>query len=67
MSTEETVPSPCLRICAVDGRSGFCMGCNRTLKEITAWSEYTNDEKREVLAAIKRRKEEVGPIEYGAV
>ena len=67
MSEEERIESPCLRLCAVDGKTGFCMGCYRTMKEITAWGRMEDAEKRDVLAQLKIRKEELGPIGYNAV
>jgi hypothetical protein len=62
MSDQDIIPSPCQRVCAVDGRSGFCMGCYRTLKEITQWSGFSNDEKSQVLQEIDERKRIHGPI-----
>ncbi|MBG52213.1 MAG: DUF1289 domain-containing protein [Alphaproteobacteria bacterium] len=44
MSTEP-IKSPCKRLCAVDGRLGFCRGCGRTLKEIGGWSRYSHEER----------------------
>lgn len=40
----------------MDPDSGYCMGCMRTLAEITCWLDYSNDEKRAVLRAIDERR-----------
>ena len=31
------VATPCVMVCAVDGESGLCLGCFRTLREIACW------------------------------
>ncbi|WP_372782070.1 DUF1289 domain-containing protein [Litorivivens sp.] len=33
----------------------LCMGCYRTMQEITDWSEYTNEVKREVIVRAQQR------------
>ncbi len=67
MTEEEHIESPCLRICAVDGKTGFCMGCYRTLKEITTWAKLDNNAKKDLLIELDARKERLGPIGYNAV
>ncbi|MBL8544059.1 MAG: DUF1289 domain-containing protein, partial [Hyphomonadaceae bacterium] len=34
LMTDRPISSPCIKVCAVDGSSGLCIGCGRTLKEI---------------------------------
>lgn len=48
--------SPCVHICLMDYAQGLCIGCHRTLDEITYWATYTADRKKEVLAAIAKRR-----------
>ncbi|MGI9438229.1 MAG: DUF1289 domain-containing protein [Parvibaculales bacterium] len=56
MSQEENSPkSPCRRVCAVSGRTGFCIGCGRKMAEIGGWSGFSDDEKRAVLAELPAR------------
>lgn len=51
------VPSPCINICKIDEPSQRCMGCARTIDEITRWSGMDNDEKQAVMdATIMRRQ-----------
>jgi len=50
------VPSPCVRNCCLD-ENDICLGCNRSLTEICAWSSVTDDERREILAHCKARAE----------
>ncbi|WP_372763917.1 DUF1289 domain-containing protein [Litorivivens sp.] len=50
----EVVKSPCISVCALD-EDDLCMGCYRTMQEITDWSEYTNEVKREVIVRAQQR------------
>ncbi|MBT4740590.1 MAG: DUF1289 domain-containing protein [Rhodospirillaceae bacterium] len=50
--------SPCVGVCTVDKETKMCIGCLRTLKEIGAWRTMTLDQKRDVVAACKRRADE---------
>lgn len=47
------VPSPCIGICKLDADSE-CLGCARTLAEITDWGLMDNEQKRQVLERIER-------------
>ena len=48
--------SPCINVCRMDERSGWCEGCLRTLDEIAFWSVLDDDDKRAVLAELTRRR-----------
>ena len=54
---DEEVASPCINVCRMDAKSGYCEGCRRTLDEIASWSEYSAAEKRAVLALLPARKQ----------
>ena len=51
-----TVASPCVGVCRLDPRSGFCLGCQRSLDEISSWSRISPNEQRRVVAAAARRR-----------
>lgn len=55
-----TVNSPCSKVCTLDATSGLCLGCWRTLDEISLWSSASNAEKLSILAAVSRRREARG-------
>jgi hypothetical protein len=50
------VPSPCISVCRMDARTGWCEGCLRTLDEIAAWSQLDDGAKREVWVDLGRRR-----------
>jgi predicted Fe-S protein YdhL (DUF1289 family) len=48
------VASPCVDICRLDAQ-GLCIGCRRTIEEITEWSRADEARRREILCDIARR------------
>ena len=50
--------SPCVKICVIDPVSGYCIGCGRTVGEITLWREMTAPEQRRTLQALPDRLKE---------
>jgi len=53
---DTSVPSPCISVCQIDPRTGWCLGCFRTIDEIREWPILEAEEKRAVLAAVAARK-----------
>ncbi|MGU3398689.1 DUF1289 domain-containing protein [Brucellaceae bacterium D45D] len=53
--TVAIIESPCILVCTMDTRTGFCLGCARTLDEITRWSGMTVRERKSVLALLPKR------------
>ena len=49
--------SPCVHVCLMDYAQGLCIGCLRTLDEITYWVTYSPDQKRAVHAQIAVRRD----------
>jgi predicted Fe-S protein YdhL (DUF1289 family) len=49
------VPSPCNGVCRIDAASGWCEGCRRSLDEITAWSNMSDDQRRDVWRVLPAR------------
>ncbi|WCT75154.1 DUF1289 domain-containing protein [Sphingomonas naphthae] len=51
-----TPPSPCIRICTLDA-ADECLGCGRTLAEITGWLAATDAERRRIAGAAAIRRD----------
>jgi len=52
--------SPCINVCVLDAQR-HCMGCRRTLDEITRWSRMSAAEQWAVMARLERvRADEAG-------
>ena len=60
MSYSRPIKSPCLRVCAVDGRANACRGCGRSLKEIAGWGAMSDAERDDVLRLLPARIEALG-------
>ena len=56
-----SLPSPCIDVCRMDPASGLCDGCLRTLDEIAAWSIASDEQQRQILAAIAQRRATLSP------
>jgi len=52
----ETVESPCVRNCCLD-TDDICMGCYRSIDEITGWNAASLEEKNEILVRAQERKD----------
>jgi predicted Fe-S protein YdhL (DUF1289 family) len=61
------VPSPCNNVCRMDPHSGWCLGCQRTLDEISAWSAMEDTEKRRVWQLLERRRAALAAQPYGGL
>lgn len=51
-----TVASPCVRNCCLDQHE-ICLGCFRTLREITQWTYLSETEKQCVIDATQKRRQ----------
>lgn len=46
--------SPCVSICTLDD-DDVCVGCGRSLDEITQWSAYPKEKQWQIIDELKRR------------
>lgn len=51
------VASPCNSVCKMDPRSGWCLGCLRTIDEIAAWSSLSEEARHAVLDRLDERRQ----------
>jgi len=47
--------TPCIKVCAVSGQTGLCIGCGRTLAEIAGWSRLEEAQRRQIMAELPAR------------
>ena len=59
------IESPCVEICEIDTKSGFCIGCKRTGFEIFNWINFNCERKRLILLKLKNRNIYSDPKIYG--
>ena len=48
------IESPCVAVCKIDHENGYCIGCNRTIEEITNWSSFNDIQKKKILMKVKK-------------
>ncbi len=48
--------TPCIQICRIDHGTGLCVGCYRTLTEITNWSQWNDQQQLAVMSQLINRK-----------
>ncbi len=56
----DEVDSPCVKICLIHPESRLCLGCRRSIDEISRWSRMSPEERREITAALPGR--DPGPV-----
>jgi predicted Fe-S protein YdhL (DUF1289 family) len=55
------IATPCIKVCVVDGESGLCVGCYRTLKEVASWASLTDADRAELMAILPERRARIRP------
>ena len=55
--TIPAITSPCIKVCAVDGETGWCLGCGRSLEEIASWVKLGEKGRQAISADLPDRLE----------
>jgi predicted Fe-S protein YdhL (DUF1289 family) len=50
---------PCISVCQFDGRTGWCLGCGRTIPEIREWRKLTPYRRTALARELSRRVQQV--------
>jgi len=53
--------TPCTRICQIEPATGWCIGCGRSLQEIAGWSQFSDGERRQIMATLPERLAMLAP------
>jgi predicted Fe-S protein YdhL (DUF1289 family) len=61
MTPPRSIASPCIQVCVVDGQSGLCLGCHRTLAEIAGWTKLGDAERARITADLAARRRLIAP------
>ena len=48
------VKSPCIEVCKMDIENNYCLGCGRSINQLTNWTNYTEKEKNEIINNLKK-------------
>jgi predicted Fe-S protein YdhL (DUF1289 family) len=60
------IRTPCVQVCAVDGDSGLCLGCFRSLAEIAGWSKLSDEARAAIMDEAPSRRGRIAPGKLGA-
>jgi len=63
----QAIKTPCIKVCVVDGESGLCLGCLRTLGEVGRWSRLSDAERDAIMAELPARRGKIRPEKLGLV
>lgn len=61
----EAVESPCVKLCVVEPASGLCLGCYRSIAEISDWAAMGAEARSAVMAALPARAAAAKPVRRG--
>lgn len=65
MPAPRAIASPCIQVCVVDGESGLCLGCHRTLAEVAGWTRFSDAERAALMAELPGRRSRISPEKLG--
>ncbi|MGB0499477.1 MAG: DUF1289 domain-containing protein [Rubricella sp.] len=51
----EPIESPCINICVVHPDARLCIGCYRSIDEITSWTRMSPQERTRIVEALPAR------------
>lgn len=57
--------TPCIKVCMVDGESGLCLGCYRTLPEIAGWARLDEAHRAQLMLDLPGRRTRISPEKLG--
>ena len=60
--TNTGITSPCIKVCAVDGSTGFCLGCGRTMAEIGNWIKLGPQGREDVTKRLPQRMQTLSEL-----
>lgn len=67
MPAPRAIATPCVQVCVVDGESGLCLGCYRTLAEVAGWTRFNDAERSALMAELPGRRARISPQKLGLV
>jgi hypothetical protein len=50
------IASPCTKICTLDPRGEICLGCARTIDEITGWAQASEAQRAAIVRQLPQRR-----------
>ncbi|ETX14335.1 hypothetical protein OCH239_03310 [Roseivivax halodurans JCM 10272] len=60
------IESPCTKICQIHPEARLCVGCLRTIDEITGWARMTPEDRRRIMDELPERAPQLARRRGGA-
>ena len=60
MQSFRPIKSPCILVCQLDHKTGFCFGCGRTGDEIMRWTGYSDEQRDAIMDGLDERLVRLG-------
>jgi uncharacterized protein len=61
-----SIETPCILVCTVDPTSRRCVGCGRTLDEISGWIGFSAEQRARIMAQLPMRLATMNNANAGA-
>ena len=61
----DEVDSPCVKLCVIHPEARLCIGCLRSIEEITVWSRMTSAARAAIMAELPERAPRIAPRRRG--
>lgn len=52
----DEIDSPCVKLCVIHPEERVCVGCFRTIEEISGWSRLTHDARAAIMKDLPSRE-----------
>lgn len=49
---ENLYVTPCIGVCQIDKETKICRGCDRTIEQISQWSNYSHEERMKIMKEL---------------
>jgi len=59
--SDKPISTPCIQVCIVDGESGLCLGCYRTLDEVARWGRFSEARRTAIMGELPARRGRISP------
>lgn len=56
----DEIESPCIKTCVIHPETRLCVGCARSIDEISAWSRMSPEERRRIMEELPARSASPG-------
>lgn len=61
----DEIESPCIKLCVIHPEARLCMGCYRSIGEISDWTRMSAEMRAAVIAELPARSARVRPARKG--